>query len=77
MIDFSGICLSVFTPDHELSCCRLSPDGKSVVLGYLSSMKLHTLLLCKNEGIEQAKNIIHINYGDKEKDGQEFDVSKE
>jgi len=74
---YSGTCLTVFTPENQISCCRLSSDGRALILGYLSSRKLKTILVNKdNCGEEQTPTNIE-PYGQKEFDGKVFDLNKD
>jgi len=70
------MCLTVYTPDSQISCCRLSPDGKALVVGFLSSLKLYTLLLCKEVSAEEAKTKTISQYGESERDGKVFELTK-
>ncbi|XP_015912569.1 NACHT domain- and WD repeat-containing protein 1 isoform X2 [Parasteatoda tepidariorum] len=69
-----GECLAVFTPDKEFSCCELSLDGKAVIMGLKGFDTITTLLLCRENTVEEEmpKSVC---YGDPELKHKEFDMS--
>ncbi len=69
-----GTCLMAYTPDSQISCCRLSQDGKALVVMLLSSMKLYTILLCKEMTAEEVKTKTISQYGESEWDDNIFDL---
>jgi len=56
----------------------LSPNGKVVVMSLTDSSNFHTLILCHNTSIDdELKNVTNNVYGDKDKEGQTFDLNKD
>ncbi|XP_054164759.1 uncharacterized WD repeat-containing protein alr2800-like [Oppia nitens] len=71
----SGSCLMVYTPESQISCCRLSPDGNALVFGVLASMALKTVLLNnKNKSSDESNDSSLAQYGDEVYDGMIFDL---
>ena len=64
----------VYTPESQISCCRLTPDGKALVFGVLSSMTLKTVLLNKKSSSDTNDRCL-AQYGDEDKDGKVFDLN--
>lgn len=74
---FAGLCLAVFTPDIPLSCCRLMGSGKMVLICFIDSSKLHTLVLrSRGDAYENdMKNLSSIVYGELDNEGKQFDLN--
>lgn len=73
----NGLCLAVFTPDIPLSCCRLMGSGKMVLICFIDSSKLHTLVLrSRGDAYEnEMKNLSSIVYGELDNEGKQFDLN--
>ncbi|KAH9424343.1 hypothetical protein DERP_004525 [Dermatophagoides pteronyssinus] len=82
----NGNCLWTFTPDKDISCCTLTPNGMGIVYGYVGEKKLNLAIRedpDKSADDNQKTNQLYIEemcskiipYGDKELDGHEIDLN--
>ncbi|XP_027195792.2 uncharacterized protein LOC113790336 [Dermatophagoides pteronyssinus] len=82
----NGNCLWTFTPDKDISCCTLTPNGMGIVYGYVGEKKLNLAIRedpDKSIDDNQKTNQLYIEemcskiipYGDKELDGHEIDLN--
>lgn len=53
-LSFKGYCLSVFSPDAPVSCCQMSIRGDALVCGFTAETRLSTLVMCKNETVNDV-----------------------
>ncbi|RWS27946.1 NACHT and WD repeat domain-containing protein 2-like protein [Leptotrombidium deliense] len=72
----TGTCVAVFTPDHPLSCCQLTPDGQIVVFCFKKCTKLHTLALCTCKSLENERKRESKTYGRIDLNGSVFDLNE-
>lgn len=74
-----GTCLWTFTPEKEISCCCLTPNGMGIVYGNVGEK---TLQLAVRKEAEEAEVYIEkmksqtIPYGDHELTSQIIDLKK-
>ncbi|XP_046911012.2 uncharacterized protein LOC124492220 [Dermatophagoides farinae] len=82
----NGNCLWTFTPDKDISCCTLTPNGMGIVYGYVGEKNLHLAINedpNKSDDDNTKTNQLYIEemcskiipYGDKELDGHEIDLN--
>ncbi|KPM05651.1 hypothetical protein QR98_0041170 [Sarcoptes scabiei] len=81
-----GKCLWTYTPEKDISCCALIPNGMAIVYGFVGEKQLHLAFRedenkTEEENREFIDNYIEemcsklIPYGDKELSGCTFDLS--
>lgn len=49
-----GNCLAVFSPDAPVDCCQISVRGDALVCGFTAETRLSTLVVCKNETVNEV-----------------------
>lgn len=50
----TGYCLATFSPDAPVSCCQMSIKGDALICGFTAETRLSTLVLCKNETVNDV-----------------------
>ena len=68
----SGNCLGTFYPGSKVSCCNISSDGASVVVGLAG---IDNIIILTPPGKPNANGNISV-FGDSARNGAVFDVSK-
>ena len=51
---FTGTCLWVFTPEKELSCCCLMPNGRTLVYGFVGVKALQIAIRPNTDNDDNA-----------------------
>ncbi|XP_064641615.1 NACHT and WD repeat domain-containing protein 2-like isoform X3 [Lineus longissimus] len=69
----NGLCVGTFIPDDAMTCCEISPDGSSVIIGLPGMEDIIVLRPLTMEG-ERSAGEVPV-FGDAERQGMVFDLA--